>query len=171
MRGRDAAQRASAVLVVALGMNLLASACERIAPPQLVRDGAGLFTEEARADAESRLRAAATEHGVWAFVITEPAGDPPRMLDAPMGEADAQGVRAVAVLLDEDSMVGGGFSRASFDHGDSLGLSPPDIDELLAAGEADAALDRIVDYLVTWTGSPPPAEQPPPGGHEVGPSG
>jgi hypothetical protein len=42
---------------------------------------------------------------------------------------------------------------------------------LLAAGEADATLTRLVDFLITWADSPPVVEPPPPGGHEVLPSG
>ena len=144
--------------VIAVG--LLASACQVASPPQLVRDGAGIFSADARAAAESRLRAIAGEHGMWTFVITEVNGDPPRMLDAPMQEADALGARAVAILFDADRIVGAGYSRAAFDQGD-LGLAPPDVHVQIPAGGADAALESVVEYLESWAANPPP---PPPAG-------
>lgn len=155
----------------ALLIGVLAPACERIAPPPLVRDDAGLFSEDARTDAEARLRAIATEHGIWAFVITDSVGDPPRMLDAPMQEADRQGVRAVAVLFSDERVVGGGYSAVSFDRGDSATFRPPNVDALLAAGDNDAALERTVDYLVHWAASPDADAELAPGGGEVRPSG
>jgi hypothetical protein len=155
---------------LAVAVALFVAGCERIAPPPLVRDGAGLFSEEARTDAEARLRAVATEHGIWAFVITDPVGDPPRMLDVPMQEADRQGVRAVAVLFSDERVVGGGYSTVSFDQGDSSTLQPPYVDDLLAAGDNDAALERIVIYLVSWADSPDTEPEPAPGGGEVRPS-
>ena len=154
----------------AIGLGLLASACQLASPPQLVRDGAGIFSADARAAAESRLRAIAGEHGVWTFVITEVDGDPPRMLDEPMGEADALGVRAVAILFDDDRIVGAGYSRASFDNGHSA-LDPPGIGTDIPDGGADVALERVVEYLESWAANPPPA---PPAGvppEFVGPSG
>ena len=153
------------------GVGLLASACQLASPPQLVRDGAGIFSAEARAAAESRLRAIAGAHGVWTFVITEVNGDPPRMLDAPMGVADAQGVRAVAILFDEDRIVGGGYSRAAVGDGDPS-LDPPGIGTDIPDGGADAALERVVEYLESWAANPPPrpaVEGAPP--EFVGPSG
>lgn len=143
----------------ALGLLLLAAACQLPGPPQLVRDGAGIFSAEARAEAESRLRAVAAEHGVWAFVVTDPEGDPPRMLDEPMAEADARGVPAVAVLFGVDRLAGLGYSRVSFD---SQTLGAPDVDDLLARGDTDEALDRAVDHLVNWAARPPPADGPAP---------
>ena len=141
-----------------MGVLILASACQLAGPPQLVRDGAGIFSAEARATAESRLRAVAAEHGVWAFVITDLEGDPPRMLDGPMGEADARGARAVAALFRPDSMAAGGFSRVSYDAGDSQTYSPPNVDSLLTGGKADEALEITVDYLESWAELPPPGE-------------
>ena len=99
---------------------------------------------------------------MWAFIVTDLEGDPPRMLDEPMSDADAQGVRAVAVLFGPDRIVGTGFSRMSFDVRDSQGLDPPDVDDLLASGEADEALDRVVDYLESWAESPPVDGEAPP---------
>ena len=138
------------------GVGLLASACQLASPPQLVRDGAGIFSADARAAAEARLRAIAGTHGVWTFVITEVNGDPPRMLDAPIGEADSLGVRAVASLFDEERIVGAGYSRASVDQGDS-GLEPPDVGADIPDGGADVALERVVEYLESWAANPPPA--------------
>jgi hypothetical protein len=157
----------------ALLVALFVAGCDRLAPPPLIRDGAGLFSEEARTDAETRLRAVAAEHGIWAFVITDPAGDPPRMLDAPMQEADRQGVRAVAVLLDDERSIGSGSSAVSVDRGDSATFIPPTVDDLLAAGDNDAALQRLVDFIVHWAASPDTGAEPepPPGGQEVRPSG
>jgi hypothetical protein len=137
---------------------------------QLVRDDAHLFSDDARAAAESRLDALAVKHGVWAFVITDLEGDSPRMLDEPMREADTAGVRAVAVLFGADHLVGGGFSRISANSEDSQTLNPPDVGNYGAPGSADAALGTIVDYLESWVKVPTlPADLPP--GTEVGPSG
>ena len=158
------AVRPALIRCAVIGIGLLASACQIASPPQLVRDGAGIFSADARAAAESRLRAIAGEHGVWAFVITEVEGDPPRMLDAPMQEADSLGVRAVAILFDADRIVGAGYSRASFDQGDS-GLEPPGIDADIPDAGADVALERVVEYLESWAADPPrapPAGEPPP---------
>lgn len=152
-------------------VGLLASACQVTGPPRLVLDGAGIFSADARARAESRLRAIAAEHGLWAFVITDVQGDPPRMLDPSMREADSRQVRAVAILFGSDSMVGAGFSRVSVDRGDAQTLSPPRVDDLIAEGDADAALEAVVDYLESWAGSPQPAGEPPPFGGEEAPSG
>ncbi len=149
---------------------LVVSGCGLAPPPQLVRDGAQLFTADARAAAESRLRALAAKYGVWTFVITDLEGDPPRMLDAPMHEADASGVRAVALLFGADRMVGSGQSRISFDRGDSQTLAPPDVSDLLAGGHADEALDTVVAYLESWVSSPSSPARPPPV-VELGPSG
>ena len=93
---------------------------------------------------------------MWTFVITEVDGDPPRMLDAPMGEADSLGVRAVAILFDADRIVGAGYSRTSFDQGDS-GLDPPNVGADIPDGGADVALERVVEYLESWAADPPPA--------------
>jgi hypothetical protein len=153
----------------AIALALVVAGCERLAPPQLVRDGAGLFSEDARTDAEARLRAVATQHGIWAFVITDPVGDPPRMLDAPMGEADRQGVRAIAVLISDERVVGTGYSDVASDRGDQA-VSPPNVDDLLAAGDNDAALMRLVDYLVMWSASPDSNAEPPPFAPEVDPT-
>ena len=139
---------------------LLATACGAPAPPQLVRDGIGLFSAEARAEAESRLRALAAQHGVWAFVITDADGDPPRMLDEPMGEADARGVRAVAALFGPDRLVGTGFSRALFDGDEPISFDPPEVNALLEGGGADEALVRIVEYMESWVDAPPEPGQP-----------
>jgi hypothetical protein len=163
--GSVRSQRRGKFAALAVLVAVFLVGCERIAPPPLVRDGAGLFSEEARTDAEARLRGVATQHGIWAFVITDPVGDPPRMLDEPMQEADRRGVRAVAILLSDERVVGGGYSGASADLRDSSTLSPPNVDDLLAAGEYDAALERIVDYLVSWAASPAAEpEEPAPGG-------
>ena len=153
-----------------IGVGLLISACQLAGPPQLVRDGAGIFSADARAAAESRLRDLAGEHGMWTFVITEVDGDPPRMLDEPMGEADALGARAVEILFDENRIVGAGYSSASFDQGDP-GLDPPGIGTDIPDGGADVALERVVEYLESWAANPPPA---PPAGvppEFVAPSG
>jgi hypothetical protein len=144
-------------------LGLVGSGC---APsvPDLVRDGAGYFSGEARLEAESRLQSLADLHGIWTFIISEPGGDPPRMLDAPMGEADAAGVRAVAILLNEHGLVGAGYSRA-FDDRFMGGFAPPSVE--LAAGDRDAALEALVRYLEEWAADPPvlepggpPLEQP-----------
>jgi hypothetical protein len=89
------------------------------------------------------------------------------MLDAPMAEADRQGVRAVAALFSDERVVGTGYSAVSFDRGDSATLSPPNVDDLLAAGDNDAALDRTVDYLVRWAAAPNADAEPAPRVPEV----
>lgn len=96
----------------------------------------------------------------WTFVITEVDGDPPRMLDAPIGEADALGVRAVAILFDDARIVGAGYSRASVDQGDT-GLEPPNVGADIPDGGADVALERVVEYLESWAAQPAPAQPPP----------
>jgi hypothetical protein len=78
-----------------------------------------------------------------------------------MQEADSLGVRAVAILFDVDRIVGAGFSRTSSDRGDTLGNGPPIVDDLLARGDTDGALERAVDFLESWASLPPPDEPPP----------
>jgi hypothetical protein len=153
-----------------IGVGLLLLSCGLTPPPQLVRDRAHLFSDDARAAAESRLDALAVKYGVWAFVITDLEGDSPRMLDEPMREADTAGVRAVAILFGRDHVVGGGFSRIAAQREDSQTLNPPDVGDYSAPGRADAALGTIVDYLETWVSVPTlPVDVPPV--IEVGPSG
>ena len=153
-------------LVSLVAVAWLATGC-RPAAPQLVRDGVGMFSAEARAAAEARLQELATEHGMWALVITELGGDPPRMLDEPMGEADARQARAVAILLSADQVVGTGFSRA-IDTDDMGTLVPPDVQGMIAQGETDAALAALVTYLESWVVDP---GEPTPPGVQEGPSG
>lgn len=143
-------------LAAVVGLALLLVAGCGVVAPQLVRDEANLFSGDARVAAEQRLRAIAVTHDLWAYIITEPDGDPPRMLDAPMAEADAQGIEAVAILLSADRVLGGGYSAATVERDDSPGLTPPDVDGQLV-GDPDAALDRLVDYLEAWARTRPPA--------------
>ena len=135
--------------------------CGRIAPPQLVRDGASLFGAGARQAAEARLQSLADEYGVWVFVVTEPGGDPPRMMDGLFDEADAYGIRAVALLYDQERSVGSGFSEAAVEHDDTSSLPQPDVERLLALGEGDAALAVIVETAERWLADPPPARDAP----------
>ena len=113
-----------------------------------------MFTEAATAAAEARLQAMAAKHGVWAFVVTNAEPDPPRMLDAPMGDADRAGARAVAVLFGPDRIAGGGYSLEwTRSTSDQFVMSPPDVDGLIST-DPDAALERIVDYLEGWLANP-----------------
>ena len=134
--------------------------CSRLPPPQLVRDGAGLFSVGAREAADARLRSLADEYGVWVFVVTEPDGDPPRMTDGLFGDANAYGIRAVALLYDQQRSVGSGFSEAAVEHDDTSSLPEPDVERLLAVGAGDAALEIIVDTAERWLANPRPAGEP-----------
>lgn len=129
----------------------------RLPPPQLVRDEAGLFSPQARQEAEQRLRQVAAEHGVWLFVLTDRRPDPPRMLDAPMAEAADADALVVAVMLGPEGVVGGG-SR----DGDVFFEPPSAADTLIADGRPDDALDRIVDHFAAWAPQPESVQEPAP---------
>ena len=150
----------SCLIGVAISLLLMVSACQPAAP-QLVRDGIDMFSDEARAAAEARLQQLAADRGIWVFVITDLEGDPPRMLDEPMGEADAQDARAVAILFGRNGIVGSGYSERATQEGDQTALIPPDVNGLVAQGETDAALTAVVEYLERWAVAPPPEEPPP----------
>ena len=122
--------------------------------PVLVRDTAGLFTPPARAAAEERLRSLSEEHGILFFIVTDHRGDPPRMLDAPMADAEEFGKPAVAFLLSGETLVGNGMT----DPNRFSSLPSPEVDSLLAEGRADEALDRLVAVFAGWaaTESPEP---------------
>lgn len=112
--------------------------------PVLMRDSAGLFTPAARQVAEDRLRSLSDEHGVLFFIVTDQRGDPPRMLRGPAADADGQ--PWVAFLLSGEMMVGGGMSDP-----DRFGSMPsPEVDDLLAEGRADEALELLIDAFAAW---------------------
>jgi hypothetical protein len=114
--------------------------------PGLMRDSAGLFTPPARQVAEDRLRSLSEEHGILFFIVTDQRGDPPRMLDAPMADAEEFGRPYVAFLLSGERMVGGGMS----DLDRFASMPSPEVDELLAEGRADEALELLIDAYVEW---------------------
>lgn len=148
-------------LAAALVGTLLLGACSA-APPQLVRDELGLFSEDARQRAEDRLRTVAVDSGVWVFVVSDAAADPPRMLDAPMSEANRAGVSAYAVLFGPERIVGSGQSERGSDAFASVDLLAAD--EAFRAGTPDEALRLVVDRVVDWVnrGMPNDAENAPP---------
>lgn len=154
-------------LAAALGVALVA--CLPSAAPQLVRDGAGIFSRAARAQAEDRLQEVARRTDIWVFVITAANPDPPRLLDDPMALADGRGIRAVAVILAPDRVSAGGSSRAADQR--AAPAVPDGTDALLAAGQADLALAQIVDAAVAWAADPDAGTTPPPIPVDAGPSG
>ena len=129
-----------------------------------VRDGLGLFSTEARAQAEDRLRELASQRGVLLYVVTDSEADPPRMLDAPMADAEARGLAAVAVLIGPGGIVGigtGANQDVSFD-------APSASYRFLEEGRGDEALDALVNHFAAWSRDPdgvgpqPPAIAPQP---------
>jgi hypothetical protein len=149
---------ARATLVVLAG---LVTSCQSTIPA-LVRDEVGHFSLEARAEAQEQLEVIARERGIWIFILTERDGDPPRMLDEPMAEADAASQPAVAILVDQDNLIATGHSRAM--PADSAFLEPPSIDGLIAQGHGDEALRALVRYAELWVAKPPtkpPVVNPP----------
>lgn len=96
---------------------------------------------------KERLRELASRRGVLLYVISDAEADPPRMLDAPMADADARGMPAVAVLLGPNGIAGVGYSRG-------LDLSyeePPAAERLLGEGRADEALDVLIGHFAAWS--------------------
>lgn len=154
--------RTRATLVV---LAALIASCQS-AIPTLVRDEVGHFSLEARAMAQQQLEAVAREHGIWIFILTERDGDPPRMLDAPMADADAALQPAVAILVDQNDLIATGHSRAM--SADAASLEPPSIDGLIAEGRGDQALRVLVHHAEAWAAGPrtrapvvnPPMEGP-----------
>lgn len=146
-------------MVLALGALVAGCGLVQLPAPQLVRDGAGLFSAQATVEAERRLQQLAREHGVWLFVLTDPNPDPPRMLDAPMAEAADADALVVAVMLGPDRIAGGG-SR----DGEVFFEPPSAADTLLADGRRDDALDTIVDHFAAWAPNPgrDGGDEPPP---------
>ncbi len=123
-----------------------------------VRDGLSLFSAEARAQAEERLRELAFQRGVLLYVVTDAEADPPRMLDAPMADAEARGLPAVAVLVGPGGIVGvgtGGSQEFAFD-------APSASYRSLEEGRADAALDTLVDHFAAWSRAPDVVQPEPP---------
>jgi hypothetical protein len=137
---------------------LVASACGLTGSSTHVRDGAELFSPIARASAEQRLRELASQHGMLLFVISDPAPDPPRMLDAPMADAKTRGMPAVAVLFGPNGIAGTGYS-------DELYFSfvePSAAEHLLQQGRADEALEVLVDHFAAWSRDPDSLKAPSP---------
>ncbi len=139
--------RARALSASVLAVLLLGS-CAALGPPQLVRDELSLFSADARSAAEDRLRELAAEAGIWVFVVSDAEADPPRMLDAPMGEADDAGVPGVAILFGPAALAGAGLSERANQSFSSLDVLA--VDEAFQAGDADAALDLAVDLVIDW---------------------
>jgi hypothetical protein len=139
----------------ALTVLLIGCGVVRLPPPQLVRDEAGLFSPQARQEAEQRLRQLAAEHGVWLFVLTDRRPDPPRMLDAPMDEAADADAVVVAVMLGPEGVAGGG-SR----DGEVFFDPPSAADAFIADGRPDDALDTIIDHFAAWAPQPEGVDAP-----------
>ena len=139
--------RAPAIAASFIATVILGS-CAALGPPQLVRDELGLFSPEARSEAEDRLRDLAAEAGIWVFVVSDAEADPPRMLDAPMGEADDAGVPGVAVLFGPETLVGSGRSERANESFSSLDFLAAD--QTFQAGDADRALELAVDLVEDW---------------------
>lgn len=157
--------------LLATALTLALVACLSPPVPQLVRDGAGIFSRAAREQAEARLQEVARRTDIWIFVITHARPDPPRLLDEPIGLADARGVRAVAVILAPDRVNASGVSRAMGDR-TTMPLPGEELDRLLAAGRADDTLGEIVDAAVVWADNPNAGATPPRVPvDEAGPSG
>jgi hypothetical protein len=152
---------ARAHLLTAVASALLLGSCAALGPPQLVRDELGLFSADARSAAEDRLRELAAETGIWVFVVSDAGADPPRMLAAPMGEADDAGVPGVAVLFGPETLAGSGLSERANQSFSSLDFVA--VDQAFQAGDVDAALDLAVDVVVDWVerGMPRDIEGPP----------
>ena len=125
---------------LAIGVSALLLAACGLLPSTvvLVRDNAGLFSAEARADAEQRLGDLSAEHGILFFILTEEQVDPPRVMDAPMAEARQRGLPAIALMLDRSGVVAEGYSE--HDGFGSL-AAPSSVDDMIAGGRADEALD------------------------------
>ena len=116
-----------------------------------VRDGAALFSADARTAAELRLRQLTEEHGIIAYVLTHPDPDPPRVMDDPMADADERSMPAVALVFSPEGLVASGQSP----HFDSVDMRIPSrTDAMLAEGRADEALAVIVDHVAAWMRSP-----------------
>lgn len=128
----------------------IASGCALTGPSLHVRDGLGLFSADARAEAEERLCEIASDRGVVMYVVTDPQADPPRMLDAPMADAEARGLPAVAVLVGPNGIVGVGSSHEQYSDFDPPSASS----RLLEEGRADQALDLLVDHVAAWSPAP-----------------
>ena len=145
-------------IAVLLPIAIVASACGWMGSAEHVRDGADLFSADARARAEERLRELASQRGVLLYVVTDAEGDPPRMLDAPMADAEALGMPAVAVLVGPNGIVGTGYS-----HGLDFAFTEPSAAErLLEQGRADEALEVLVDHFAAWSRDPDSVEPPQP---------
>ncbi len=143
------------VLATLAAATVVLGSCAALGPPQLVRDEIGLFSAEARATAEDRLRELAAEAGVWAFVITDAEGDAPRMLEEPMSEAGAAGMPGVAVLFGPDGFAGVGLNERADESFSSLDVVA--VDAAIQAGDADGALEAAVDAVVDRVASGVPA--------------
>lgn len=157
--------RAPTGVVVLLAIAIVASACGLMGTSAHVRDTAGLFSADARATAEERLRELASERGVLLYVITGDEAHPPRMTDA-LDEADARGLPAIAVLIGPNGIDGLGQSGVEFS------FDPPSAaHRLLDERRADEALDALVEHFAAWSldprGNQP--DVPPPAGRTPAP--
>ena len=131
-------------------MALLVVACAPASLP-LVRDGAGLFSADAEAEAEQRLQVLGEAHGIWVYIVSEVDGDPPRMLEEPMTSANADGLRAIAILMNQSGTIGSGYSMLAADAGDTDGFfSSSAADGMIERGANDAALEVMVDHIEVW---------------------
>ena len=95
------------------------------------------------------------QHDVLLFVVSERDGDPPKMLDAPMADAAADGRPAIAVLIVDGRLAGTGYNDEIDDR--FYSFTPPGAAERrLADGDPDGALDVIVQGFAAWVADPKP---------------
>ncbi|HSI99171.1 MAG TPA: hypothetical protein VLA59_02170 [Patescibacteria group bacterium] len=127
------------------------AACTPTSALVQVRDDAGLFSGEARTDAEIRLRELTEDYGIIVYILTHPDPDPPRVLDEPMADAESRSMPAVALVFGPGGLEAFGQSR----HFDTVDIRVPSVtDAMLADGRADMALDVIVDHVAAWMRHP-----------------
>ena len=145
-----------------LGLTLLLGACLPAGAPQLVRDGAGIFSAAARAQAEARLQQLARRSDIWVLVFTGTNPDTPRLVREPMQLAEARGARAYALVISPAGLTGSSGNVPTADGGFQQLPNLDDVEVMLAAGLADDALAKIVDAAEAFAQNPDAAATPPP---------
>ena len=156
---------------LAIGWSVLLGACLPAGAPQLVRDGAGLFSAAARAEAEGRLQQLARRSDIWVLVFTGTNPDTPRLVREPMQLADARGAKAYALVISPAGLTGSSGNVPTADGGFQQLPNLDDVDALLAAGLADDALAKLVDAAEAFAENPDAAATPPPVPVDEAPAG
>jgi hypothetical protein len=133
-------------------LTLIVSACALMpqTTPSLIRDEADIFSPQAEAAAEARLREAAGDDGVLLFIITGRDVDPPVAFDGTTDWAAENGRDAAAWLIDGARI----DASATTDPNGLVSLQPPPIDRMLEEGRGDEALDLMVRTYEAWARSP-----------------